>query len=102
MEDQTRCRVPPEPGHAQRTHHQRPRHALAHRKADNLPIEQRSEERRVGKECVSKCRSRVSPYHSKKKHATQTTQLYYHSILRQQHTKTTHMLMPNKTANKQQ
>src|SRR3546814_18836739 len=27
----------------------------------------RSEERRVGKECVSKCRSRWSPYHSKKK-----------------------------------
>src|SRR3546814_20976258 len=27
---------------------------------------QRSEERRVGKECVSKCRSRWSPYHSKK------------------------------------
>src|SRR3546814_16655147 len=26
----------------------------------------RSEERRVGKECVSKCRSRWSPYHSKK------------------------------------
>src|SRR3546814_15076039 len=27
----------------------------------------RSEERRVGKECVSPCRSRWSPYHSKKK-----------------------------------
>src|SRR3546814_16551748 len=27
----------------------------------------RSEERRVGKECVSKFRSRWSPYHSKKK-----------------------------------
>src|SRR3546814_15902352 len=27
----------------------------------------RSEERRVGKECVSKCRSRWSPYHLKKK-----------------------------------
>src|SRR3546814_20358663 len=27
----------------------------------------RSEERRVGKGCVSKCRSRWSPYHSKKK-----------------------------------
>src|SRR3546814_17295204 len=26
----------------------------------------RSEERRVGKECVSKCRSRGSPYHNKK------------------------------------
>src|SRR3546814_16862760 len=31
----------------------------------NLPDEQfvRSEERRVGKECVSTCRSRWSPYH---------------------------------------
>src|SRR3546814_526459 len=39
---------------------------------DNLPmrrmIEQfgRSEERRVGKECVSRCRSRWAPYHEKK------------------------------------
>src|SRR3546814_13014135 len=32
------------------------------------PDVQRSEERRVGKECVSTCRSRWSPYHSKKKH----------------------------------
>src|SRR3546814_16206371 len=31
-----------------------------------LPI-RRSEERRVGKECVSTCRSRWSPYHEKKK-----------------------------------
>src|SRR3546814_11861123 len=30
-------------------------------------LEQRSEERRVGKECVSTCRSRWSPYHKKKK-----------------------------------
>src|SRR3546814_7172144 len=29
-------------------------------------IVQRSEERRVGKECVSTCRSRWSPYHQKK------------------------------------
>src|SRR3546814_12576378 len=29
----------------------------------------RSEERRVGKECVSTCRSRWSPYHSKKKNS---------------------------------
>src|SRR3546814_13596224 len=29
--------------------------------------DQRSEERRVGKECVSTCRSRWSPYNSKKK-----------------------------------
>src|SRR3546814_20858564 len=32
--------------------------------------EARSEERRVGKECVSKCRSRWSPYHYKKKKHT--------------------------------
>src|SRR3546814_14051945 len=30
----------------------------------------RSEERRVGKECVSTCRSRWSPYHKIKKHKT--------------------------------
>src|SRR3546814_11072336 len=29
-------------------------------------VASRSEERRVGKECVSTCRSRWSPYHSKK------------------------------------
>src|SRR3546814_9180815 len=28
-----------------------------------IPSEKRSEERRVGKECVSTCRSRWSPYH---------------------------------------
>src|SRR3546814_15782859 len=31
-----------------------------------FPMLQRSEERRVGKECVSTCRSRWSPYHYKK------------------------------------
>src|SRR3546814_19594350 len=31
----------------------------------------RSEERRVGKECVSTCRSRWSPYHSKKKNTNE-------------------------------
>src|SRR3546814_21141728 len=36
--------------------------------ADHL--RHRSEERRVGKECVSTCRSRWSPYHSKKKNKT--------------------------------
>src|SRR3546814_13971619 len=30
-------------------------------------LPERSEERRVGKECVSLCRSRLSPYHYKKK-----------------------------------
>src|SRR3546814_19210439 len=33
----------------------------------------RSEERRVGKECVSTCRSRWSPYHKKKKYKRQNT-----------------------------
>src|SRR3546814_13661680 len=32
-----------------------------------LPAPSRSEERRVGNECVSTCRSRWSPYHEKKK-----------------------------------
>src|SRR3546814_16550992 len=40
--------------------------------ADSIEILQdRSEERRVGKECVSTCRSRWSPYHYKKKNNTQ-------------------------------
>src|SRR3546814_16257543 len=43
----------------------------ARKASDHLPIwatleRKRSEERRVGKECVSTCRSRWSPYHSKK------------------------------------
>src|SRR3546814_10984989 len=36
-------------------------------------VVRRSEERRVGKECVSTCRSRWSPYHSQK-NTTLTTQ----------------------------
>src|SRR3546814_17327363 len=35
-------------------------------RARRRPALHRSEERRVGKECVSTCRSRWSPYHSKK------------------------------------
>src|SRR3546814_11603884 len=42
------------------------RDALAHRVPLYIPP-RRSEERRVGKECVSTCRSRWSPYHYKKK-----------------------------------
>src|SRR3546814_19874096 len=46
--------------------------ALAARYADDPPVElaaidNRSEARRVGKECVSTCRSRGPPYHKKKK-----------------------------------
>src|SRR3546814_10924141 len=37
-------------------------------------LEERSEERRVGQECVSTCRSRWSPYHSKKKTQTYNRQ----------------------------
>src|SRR3546814_12199896 len=33
---------------------------------DHVVERSRSEERRVGKECVNTCRSRWSPYHSKK------------------------------------
>src|SRR3546814_2167883 len=40
------------------------RHAGDHRR---FTMAGRSEERRVGKECVSTCRSRWSPYHYKKK-----------------------------------
>src|SRR3546814_10083146 len=36
-------------------------------RGSKLSHELRSEERRVGKECVSTCRSRWSPYHKKKK-----------------------------------
>src|SRR3546814_20550411 len=38
-----------------------------------LSILTRSEERRVGKECVSTCRSRWSPSHSKKKKITESS-----------------------------
>src|SRR3546814_18905518 len=40
--------------------------------ADHGVRGERSEERRVGKECVSTCRSRWSPYHSKKTNQAHT------------------------------
>src|SRR3546814_15541886 len=41
----------------------------------------RSEERRVGKECVSTCRSRWAPYHSKKnRHKINQRTRYTHTI----------------------
>src|SRR3546814_16777461 len=40
----------------------------------HVRLHPRSEERRVGKECVSSCRSRWAPYHSKKK--IQNTKLF--------------------------
>src|SRR3546814_15250264 len=42
---------------------------------DRQPVA-RSEERRVGTECVSTCRSRWSPYHSKKKRITAERRVY--------------------------
>src|SRR3546814_15546992 len=45
----------------------------------NLNAKDRSEERRVGKECVSTCRSRWSPYHSKKK--TNTREQYNYKTI---------------------
>src|SRR3546814_11218268 len=44
-----------------------------------LSTTSRSEERRVGKECVSTCRSRWSPYHSKK-NARSDSNIKYHGI----------------------
>src|SRR3546814_18585332 len=48
----------------------------------------RSEERRVGKECVSTCRSRWSPYHSKKKEPIEynNSRISYISTATKQHT----------------
>src|SRR3546814_16763278 len=45
---------------------------LVTRAAPDIPVLflDRSEERRVGKGCVSTCRSRWSPYHKKKKEST--------------------------------
>src|SRR3546814_20076421 len=46
------------------------------RKQPRLDVADRSEERRVGKECVRTCRSRWSPCHYKKKtYTTRKTQL---------------------------
>src|SRR3546814_21062173 len=39
----------------------------------NLTFTNRSEERRVGKECVSTCRTRWSPYHYKNKQNCNTS-----------------------------
>src|SRR3546814_14310350 len=43
------------------------RHLCGGREGVRPIYRRRSEERRVGKECVSTCRSRWSPYHEKKK-----------------------------------
>src|SRR3546814_16682692 len=49
--------------------------------ADDLDDDRRSAERRVGKECVSTCRSRWTPYHYKKQ------QRHNNIANRYQHTK---------------
>src|SRR3546814_20950321 len=49
---------------------------LAGRSTGIAANDNRSEERRVGKECVSKCRSRWSPYHSTKTTITTHENLY--------------------------
>src|SRR3546814_16489075 len=46
------------------------------------PNMNRSEERRVGKECVSTCRSRWSPYHEKKKDITHSREIRTKSNIR--------------------
>src|SRR3546814_18965780 len=52
-------------------------------------VAERSDERRVGKECVSTCRSRWSPYHYKKKITNQsTTSEYQEHQTSKQHTPT--------------
>src|SRR3546814_14958251 len=48
------------------------RSGLGRGRGSHVHFARRSEERRVGKECVSTCRSRWSPYHSKKKKNNRT------------------------------
>src|SRR3546814_17316460 len=48
---------------------------------------ERSEERRVGKECVSTCRSRWSPYHSKQNDIT--ILIYTHQMMKHNNELTT-------------
>src|SRR3546814_15504641 len=59
----------------------------------------RSEERRVGKECVSTCRSRWSPYHSQKQLTIHTLHHYaYHYLL---HHAITSLSLPTSSTNPQ-
>src|SRR3546814_17695163 len=53
----------PKPSLGAATHQRLDRHASVR----GLAMTARSEECRVGKACVSTCRSRLSPYHSKNK-----------------------------------
>src|SRR3546814_12071842 len=52
--------------------HHRPKQ-IGHRRRREADRAVRSEERRVGKECVSTCRSRWSPYHYKTKQRQETS-----------------------------
>src|SRR3546814_13408849 len=47
------------------------------RDLQNLPLRRSSEARRVGKECVSTCRSRWPPYHSNNIHNTPTIETHH-------------------------
>src|SRR3546814_17468690 len=63
-------------------HHHRRRAARALGQIFGVPrhfearVVQRSEERRVGKECVSTCRTRWSPYHYQKNYINNTRSLH--------------------------
>src|SRR3546814_13247409 len=50
--------------------------ALTREAVGEAGVAERSEERRVGNECVSTCRSRWPPYHSKKKKTKVETKKY--------------------------
>src|SRR3546814_15457027 len=62
-----------EPGEGERPQE---RHLLARQRAG------RSEERRVGKEGVSKCRSRWSPYHEKKQSMKRSNHMELHQTIK--------------------
>src|SRR3546814_17103301 len=55
-------------------HHTRQGHADLPHLISAQPPKERTEERRVGKKCVSTCRSRWSPYNTKKNHTRQRTE----------------------------
>src|SRR3546814_17691024 len=59
----------------------------------------RSEERRVGKECVSTCRSRWSPYHYKKKNRTHLTQTIENYIKKSSYSKKSSNCVDNDRTN---
>src|SRR3546814_19708151 len=62
------CNRPPSPHHPSPAAGRQFPRRRRHRPPPTAALRpSRSEERRVGKECVSTCRSRWSPYHTKKK-----------------------------------